>query len=146
MRCVQDAEVRRDANRDHHNSLEDAFQALQKAIAERQHNKMLPSTQTRADQKENKGTTKGTRFPPKPSNQTWPPRAQQTTVPTNVPIPVPVPPTAPVPVYPQPPSTSLKKLTVEERQRCIEQGLCFRCRQPGHSVANCPQPDNRPKN
>jgi hypothetical protein len=90
-------------------------------------------------------TSKETRFPPKPRNQTWPPRSQQTTVPTNATIPVPAPPMATPPAYPQPPSTALKKLTVEERQRCIEQGLCFRCRQPGHSVANFPQPDNRSK-
>jgi hypothetical protein len=68
MRCLQDAEVRRDANRDHHNRLEDAFKAVQKAIAKRQHNKMLRSTRTRADQNKNKRTTKGTRFPPKHSN------------------------------------------------------------------------------
>lgn len=32
----------------------------------------------------------------------------------------------------------IEKLTPEERARCIKDGLCFRCRQAGHSSQNCP--------
>jgi hypothetical protein len=31
------------------------------------------------------------------------------------------------------------KLTEAEKQRCKEEQLCFYCRQPGHSIAQCPQ-------
>ena len=30
------------------------------------------------------------------------------------------------------------RLTPEERKRCIEKGLCFRCRKPGHLSGVCP--------
>ena len=30
------------------------------------------------------------------------------------------------------------RLTPEERKRCIEKGLCFRCRKPGHLSGTCP--------
>ena len=30
------------------------------------------------------------------------------------------------------------RLTPEERKRCIEKGLCFRCRKPGHLSGACP--------
>lgn len=33
----------------------------------------------------------------------------------------------------------LKKLTPEERQRCIKEGLCLRCRQKGHIARDCPK-------
>ena len=36
------------------------------------------------------------------------------------------------------------KLTPAERAKCIEQGLCFRCRQSGHSAANCPNSGRTP--
>ena len=32
-----------------------------------------------------------------------------------------------------------KKLTPEERQRCMTEGLCLRCRKPGHIAKNCPK-------
>jgi hypothetical protein len=32
----------------------------------------------------------------------------------------------------------LAKLTQEQRQECMDNGLCFKCRQPGHSAAACP--------
>lgn len=32
----------------------------------------------------------------------------------------------------------MPKLTEEERARCVKEGLCFRCRKPGHSANNCP--------
>ena len=32
-----------------------------------------------------------------------------------------------------------QKLTPEERERCIKEGLCLRCRQPGHIAKNCPK-------
>lgn len=34
---------------------------------------------------------------------------------------------------------SLSKLTDAERQRCITNGLCFRCRQSGHQSQDCPR-------
>ena len=33
----------------------------------------------------------------------------------------------------------LKKLTEEERQRCMREGLCLRCRQKGHLAKACPK-------
>ena len=37
------------------------------------------------------------------------------------------------------------KLTPEERKRCIEKGLCFRCRKPGHLSGECPSfPNKKP--
>ena len=33
----------------------------------------------------------------------------------------------------------LKKLTKEERERCMRDGLCLRCRQKGHLAKNCPK-------
>jgi hypothetical protein len=47
--------------------------------------------------------------------------------------------------YPQPMdldnanSTPLPKLDDKERQRCIQNNLCFRCRKPGHSRFKCPK-------
>lgn len=38
----------------------------------------------------------------------------------------------------------IEKLTPEERARCIKDGLCFRCRQAGHSSQNCPN-SNKPQ-
>lgn len=37
------------------------------------------------------------------------------------------------------PSAHPPKLTPEERARCIEQRLCFKCRQPNHTSDNCPK-------
>ena len=33
----------------------------------------------------------------------------------------------------------LNALTAEERQRCIDENLCFRCRKPGHRTSSCPK-------
>lgn len=33
---------------------------------------------------------------------------------------------------------AIAKLTPETREECMRLGLCFRCRQPGHTAANCP--------
>ena len=33
----------------------------------------------------------------------------------------------------------LKKLSKEERDRCMREGLCLRCRQKGHMARNCPK-------
>ena len=35
--------------------------------------------------------------------------------------------------------TGLKKLDREERDRCMREGLCLRCRQKGHLAKNCPK-------
>ena len=35
------------------------------------------------------------------------------------------------------------KLTDEERKKCREKGLCFRCRQPGHMISKCPKHTNQ---
>ena len=35
------------------------------------------------------------------------------------------------------------KLTPEERKRCIEKGLCFRCRKLGHLSGECPSFPNK---
>ena len=34
----------------------------------------------------------------------------------------------------------IKKLTPEERQRCFENNLCFKCRKPGHRSNQCKNP------
>ena len=46
---------------------------------------------------------------------------------------------------PSPSPVRRTALTPEERQRCIKNGLCFRCRKPGHTVDKCPLSSNRPK-
>ena len=33
----------------------------------------------------------------------------------------------------------IKKLTPEEREKCMKEGLCLRCRQKGHLAKNCPK-------
>ena len=39
----------------------------------------------------------------------------------------------------------VRKLTPEERKRCIKKGLCFRCRKPGHLSGECPSfPNKKP--
>jgi hypothetical protein len=120
MKCVLDDDVRRDANSSEYSSLEEAYQAIQKAAANRSHNRTLSTHRPRQTfpfkpslaGSESKGLGKKVRF-------------------------------SGVSGSPPPPSTpfqtpSLAKLTPEERQKCIQEGLCFRCREPGHSVSNCP--------
>ncbi len=42
------------------------------------------------------------------------------------------------------PTTTIGKLTPAERQRCMKEHLCFRCRQKGHGASSCPTfPNNR---
>ena len=36
-------------------------------------------------------------------------------------------------------NVQLKKLTPEEREKCMREGLCLRCRQKGHIARNCPK-------
>ena len=36
-------------------------------------------------------------------------------------------------------NAELKKLDKEERERCMREGLCLRCRQKGHMARNCPK-------
>lgn len=44
-------------------------------------------------------------------------------------------------------SRRLKKLTPEERARCLKEGLCFRCRKSGHVTKDCPLVSaEKPKN
>ena len=38
----------------------------------------------------------------------------------------------------------LATLTTEERARCMKDGLCFRCRKPGHTSSSCPLARRRP--
>ena len=40
---------------------------------------------------------------------------------------------------PQNANMELKKLDKEERERCMREGLCLRCRQKGHMARNCPK-------
>ena len=40
-------------------------------------------------------------------------------------------------------STAVTKLTPDERQRCMREGLCLRCRQPGHLAKDCPKGQGR---
>ena len=39
---------------------------------------------------------------------------------------------------------SLSKLTPTEQARCIQEGLCFRCRKKGHSANKCSNTRNTP--
>ncbi|KAI8822385.1 uncharacterized protein EV422DRAFT_505227 [Fimicolochytrium jonesii] len=43
-----------------------------------------------------------------------------------------------VPEYKKP-RLMVPRLTPEERERCMHNGLCLRCRQPGHMAAQCPE-------
>ena len=43
------------------------------------------------------------------------------------------------------PAPRLCVLSEEERARCIRDGLCFRCRQPGHTTRDCPKSSLRSK-
>lgn len=36
-------------------------------------------------------------------------------------------------------NVQLKKLTPAEREQCLKEGLCLRCRQKGHFARNCPK-------
>jgi hypothetical protein len=36
------------------------------------------------------------------------------------------------------------KLTKEERDRCMREGLCLRCRKKGHMARNCPTFQQKP--
>ena len=36
-------------------------------------------------------------------------------------------------------NVGLQKLSKEERERCMREGLCLRCRQKGHLARNCPK-------
>ena len=36
---------------------------------------------------------------------------------------------------------ALRKLSIEDRKKCMEQKLCFTCQRPGHMASKCP---NRP--
>ena len=36
-------------------------------------------------------------------------------------------------------NVQLKKLTQEERDRCMKEGRCLRCREKGHIAKNCPK-------
>ena len=40
-------------------------------------------------------------------------------------------------------STVVTKLTPEERERCLKEGLCFRCRKSGHMARECPEGKGR---
>jgi hypothetical protein len=133
MKCILDDEVRRDANRGDCDTLEDAYQAILRAVANEAHNRAM-----------------NTQRPPHPKPHPRPPRypqprTSQTKVPSNPPtapamgsqsVPPAMPPTAPPTLPPMAlpaPKPYRGKLTQEERQRCIQQGLCFSCREPGHS-------------
>jgi hypothetical protein len=143
MKCILDDEARRDANRGDDDALEDAYQAILRAVANRAHNRNMNTPKPHH---------------PKPHHPK-PPRCQQprtshSQVPSNPPtapamgsqsMPPAIAPTAP-PTAPPAPVPYLGKLSQEERQRCIQQGLCFRCREPGHSAANCPLSSKPSKN
>ena len=75
-----------------------------------------------------------------------PPRPKP--APTAHPVPYRPPPPRPAVPSAAPPSGStpmeldyqqLKPLTEAERQKCIQEGRCFRCRQVGHSLTFCPR-------
>lgn len=38
---------------------------------------------------------------------------------------------------------TMVKLTLEEREKCLREGLCLRCRKPGHVARECPNFPNR---
>ena len=40
----------------------------------------------------------------------------------------------------------IKKLTPEERERCMKEGLCLRCREKGHMAKDCPKGRGRTSN
>ena len=64
---------------------------------------------------------KGIRFPPKYSPSTYSdPNAMDTR-----------------------PDFNARRMTLEERERYIKQGLCFRCHQPGHVSRECGQSRSR---
>jgi len=40
-------------------------------------------------------------------------------------------------------SAAIQKLTPEEREKCLREGLCLRCREKGHMARECPKNSNR---
>ena len=161
MRCVLDDEVRRDANRDTHASLEDAYQAIQKALADRQHNHHLrkPTPKPTIDRSRfphSEFNDKSLPWPKKQSN----PRFNHMFVPNDPatmaqhmfsptfrsapPVPPPHVPTLPATAPVDPSVPKLNKLSDAERACCVEHRLCFNCRKPGRNSSQCPTRD--PKN
>jgi hypothetical protein len=160
MKCVQHDDVREEALKQHHPTLEAALHALQKAVAHRSYNK--GSKQTPRPQ-----TPRPTNFRPHPYAP--PPRLQfkQTQIPgtpqvlssssasmqvTPVvrhqpPMPPPVnhTPAMPPSMNQSPAMPLLSKLSPEERERCVQHILPFRCREAGHSASNCPLRSTDPK-
>jgi hypothetical protein len=132
MKCILDDEVRRDAIRGDPDTLEDAYHAILSAVANRAHNRTMNPQKPHHPKPHH----------PKPPRYQQP-RTSHSQVPSNPPtapamgsqsMPPAAPPTVP-PTAPLAPVPYLGKLTQEERQRCIQQGLCFRCREPRHSAA-----------
>jgi hypothetical protein len=145
MRCVVDDDVRRDANRDVHTSLEDAYQAIQKAIADRAHNRHLgkhkSGERTRPPPNRKVPRAANLNMPPNPvpspqetAQNLFTPQAFGSIFTPNTQVQAPAtgvtPQQASVPVF--------GKLTDTERSHCLENRLCFHCRQPGHAYRDCP--------
>jgi hypothetical protein len=134
MKCIRDDEVRRDTHRGDYDTLDDAYQAILRAVANQAHNRTM-NTQKQYHPK-----------PHYPRPPQYPQPMSHAQIPSNSPT-APtmgiqsMPPTAPPkgpPTAPPAPVPYLGKLTQEESQRCIQQGLFFGCRKPRHSASNCP--------
>jgi Zinc knuckle len=39
----------------------------------------------------------------------------------------------------------IDRLTIEERDKLLKEGKCFRCRETGHQANKCPEEDNNKK-
>jgi hypothetical protein len=133
MKCVHDDDVRRDANSGEYTSLEEAYQAIQKAIANRSHNRTMCTAKPRPIYQSARSTFKHSTASPEDKGLG---RKVRFNVVSGSP--------PPTPTHYQTPT--LAKLTPEERSKCVREGLCFRCREPGHSVSNCPLASSSSKN
>lgn len=135
LSCISDEDIRNDAMRDNPNTLNAAYESVNKAIAARASTRVMQARTTHP--------SLGRRADTNPNPPHEPPRFSKPNPPPEPPSfsygPNPNPPTLTAPFLPNPPhQPKVSKLTPMERDYCMKNRLCLRCRQPGHQASQCP--------